>query len=84
MLAYELLESVLGAFFVRDDHTYDVDNCKILYDVFDFQRPMVATVAQPKQQATMVCRSLHLLTPCLVALATDRGDKQRSAIEAEG
>ena len=66
---YELFESVLGAFFVLDDYTYKVDSCEILHDVFTVQRPMVATVAQPKQYATMVCRSLHL-TPSLVALVT--------------
>ena len=67
VLACKLLESVPGAFFVRDDHTYKVGSCNILHDVFTVQPLMVATVAQPKQQATIVGRSLHL-TPSLVAL----------------
>ena len=40
---YELLKSVSGAFFVWDDHTYKVDSCKILHDVFTVQRLTVAT-----------------------------------------
>ena len=51
VLAYELLESVPGAFFVRGGHTYKVDSYKVLHDVFTVQRPTVATEAQPKQQA---------------------------------
>ena len=68
VLACELLESVPGAFFVWDDYTCKVDSC-VLHDVFTVQRPTVATVAQPKQQAAIVCRSLHP-TPSLVALVT--------------
>ena len=67
--ACELLESVPGAFFVRGDHTYKDDCCKILHDVFTVQRPTVATVTQRKQQATMMCRPVYP-TPSLVALVT--------------